>query len=344
MGSDLRDLPPSRRIMMPSPPIAAPALLLVSLTVAAQQPPVPAQPPGQAAGARAGRMMAHPPKAVTHNGHPAIEYEGAVGSAYIDYFMHQGEPALGFTMAQDQCPGHVYVTRTRIGGDFRGTPCQSFDLQRQGTTAERQAGQVVLTSGGASYTLVPQVERGEERRAAPRAQVSGQILIRAVTAFGKTFANVRRLALEAQAQEPGQNPQGASPTAQMPAQRKAGATLTLHSDPGDTQVYINDQPRGMTDAEGSEVIHLPPGSYRVRLSLPGYEDFVQAVTLAPGGKQEITAKLQEAGPPPFTADDVSEMLHGKMSPKRIATLVQERGVDFALNPEVEKRLRGLGAT
>jgi len=28
----------------------------------------------------------------------------------------------------------------------------------------------------------------------------------------------------------------------------------------------------------------------------------------------------------------------------VASLVQERGVDFELNPDLEKRLRGLGAT
>jgi hypothetical protein len=37
------------------------------------------------------------------------------------------------------------------------------------------------------------------------------------------------------------------------------------------------------------------------------------------------------------------MLQGKMSPKRVQSLVQERGVDFVLNPDLEHRLRALGA-
>ncbi len=322
--------------------ITAVALLLVSLSGAAQQPGFSVL---QAeAGSAASPRKAHPPKAVTHNGHPALEYEGVVGSAYIEYFMRQGEPALGFAVAQGTCQGHVYVTRTRITGDFSGTTCESFDVPRDGATAEFDERNVVITSSGATYRLVPQVERGPVRRPAPRARIMGEVLVHAVRAFGRTFANVRRAAMESQVQAPQLGVLPASGAARQTSSAEQQATLTIHSDPGDTQVYINDQGRGFTNALGDDVIALAPGSYRVRLSLPGYEDFEQAVTLLSGQKQEITAKLQLAGPPPFSADDVSEMLHGKMSPKRIATLVQERGVNFSVDPDTEKRLRAAGAT
>ncbi len=320
------------------------ALLLAELGVAAQQ-PSSGQPLSQP-GTRAGGRAVNPPKFATHNGHPAIEYEGVQGWAgYVEYFMRQGEPALGFTMAQPQCPGHVYVTRTRISGDFQGTSCESFDVARSGARVEKQEGKVVLTSGSATYTLVPMVERGDQRRPAPRMGAPAEFLVRAVNNFDKVLANIHRLGAEAQARAAGQSYQPATPAGATPQpERDTRGVLSIASDPGDVQVYINDEPRGMTSAEGKVVLRLAPGTYKLRLSLPGFKDFVQDVRLAPGKDQEVTAKLETAGPPPFTAGDVAEMLQGKMSPKRVATLVQERGVDFELNPDLDKRLRGLGAT
>ena len=316
------------------------ALLLAGLGAMAQERPS-GQPRNQPGG-----HPGNPPKSATHNGHPALEYEGVQGwAAYIEYFTRQGEPALGFTMAQPQCQGHVYVTRTRISGEFQGTSCESFDVPRSGAAAEKQEGKVTLTSGAATYTLVPTVERGDERRAAPRMGASAEFLVRAVNHFDKTLANIHRLGAEAQARAAGQSVPQASPAGSTPPpERDTRGILTITSDPGDVQVYINDEPRGMTSAEGREVLRLPAGTYKLRISLPGFKDFQQEVRLASGANQEVTAKLEPAGPPPFTAGDVAEMLQGKMSPKRVASLVQERGVDFELNPDLEKRLRGLGAT
>jgi len=293
-----------------------------------------------------GGHAGNPPKSATHNGHPALEYEGVQGwAAYIEYFTRQGEPALGFTMAQPQCPGHVYVTRTRISGDFQGTSCESFDVPRSGATIEKQEGKVTLTSGTSTYALTPMVERGDQRRAAPRMGASAEFLVRAVNHFDKVLANIHRLGAEAQARAAGQSVPQASPARSTPQpERDTRAVLTITSDPGDVQVYINDEPRGMTSGEGKVVLRLAAGTYKLRLSLPGFKDFEQQVRLVSGQSQEVTAKLEPAGPPPFTAGDVAEMLQGKMSPKRVATLVQERGVDFELNPDLDKRLRGLGAT
>lgn len=320
-------------------------VFVAALAAAAQQPPASAYAPGNGPRQMRGQMKAQPPKAVTHNGHPALEYKAAAGMAvYVEYFMRQGEPALAFTMNQEQCLGRVFVTRTRVSGDFHGTSCESFDVPREGATAERDAGKVILTAGNSKYALVPQVERGEETHAAPRAQIAGEFLVRAVKNFGAAHANVRRLATEAKTQETGQSVQPASVESpkKQPSRDLRGA-LNIASDPGDAQVYLNDEPRGMTSAEGREMLHIEPGTYRVRVSLHGYKDFEQEVTLSSGKKAEITAKLEPVGPPPFTASDVAEMLQGRMSPKRVQSLVQERGVDFVLNPDLENRLRALGA-
>ena len=315
-------------------------LLLVALGAPAQQAPA-----GQQTNRPVGRAGITP-KSATHNGHPALEYEGKQGwASYIEYFEWQGEPALGFTMAQPQCPGHIYVTRTRVSGEFQGTSCDSFDVARSAATADKQEGKVALIVGAKTYTLIPILERGDERRAAPRMGAAVEFLTRAINNFDRTYANIRRLGTEAQSPAAGQAMQPAAnvtgPT--QPPQDTHGV-LNITSDPGDVQVYINDEPRGMTSAEGREVLRMPPGTYRLRLSQPGYKDFQQEVKLASGKEQEVTAKLETVGPPPFKAGDIADLLQGKVSSKRIATLVEDRGVDFEMNPDVEKRLRALGAT
>lgn len=283
------------------------------------------------------------PKVAQHNGHPALEFDAPAGTIYIEDFSYQGEPALGFTFAQDQCIGHVYATRTRIAGDFRNTACRSFDVARESTTIERDGGVVTLTSEGTSYKLVPVVERGDQQRLMERAQLPAEMFGRAVKAFAKTYAAIRRMSLEAQ---PAAATNASSPVAAAAARTAANrsGTVTITSDPGDTQVYINDEPRGMTSSEGREVLPLKPGTYRLRVSLPGYQDFEQSVTVAAGQNQDVAATLAPVGPPPFSASDVEEMLKGAMSPKRIASLVQERGVAFAMTADLEKRMRALGAS
>jgi TPR repeat protein len=73
----------------------------------------------------------------------------------------------------------------------------------------------------------------------------------------------------------------------------------------------------------------------------------------------LQAKIAAAEPPPqprprpqpkpqpkdrrLALSEIEEALTGSISPKRVATLVQQLGVSFDLNDEVEKRLRGLGA-
>lgn len=298
---------------------------------------------GQGGGMRAERRNMPKPKVVTHNGRPSLEFDGAQGWAfYISFGMHQGEPALAFPVAEGDCQGELFVTRTRVSGDFRNTKCESFDVARTQTTAQRQLGVVTLSSGASKYEVAPEGERNGERHEIRGMTNGSEFVVRAVNNFDIVFRTLHRMAVEAREQS---TPQPASATKSTPgATKQAQATLAITSDPGDVHIYVNDQSHGLTSEDGHAMLQLSPGAYKVKLVLPGYNDWQQPVTLAAGASTQVTAKLEPTGPPPFTESDVNEMLEGKMSSKRIATLVEERGVDFALSPDLEKHLRAIGGT
>lgn len=135
-----------------------------------------------------------------------------------------------------------------------------------------------------------------------------------------------------------------APSPPPPPEAPKNAALSLLSQPGSVEVYLDDKRRGVTSAEGGKLVleDLPPGSYKVRLSLAGYRDWAQSVTLAAGQNAELQAVMKVAGPGAFTLQDVVDMLRGEISPKRVATLMQQRGVDFALTDEIEKQIRSAG--
>jgi hypothetical protein len=133
------------------------------------------------------------------------------------------------------------------------------------------------------------------------------------------------------------------PPAPEPAAPTNGV-LKITSQPGSVEVYLDDKRRGTTSAEQGKLVldDLAPGSYKLRLSLAGYKDWAQSVTLTAGQSAEIQAEMKVAGPGAFTLQDVVDMLRGEIPTKRVATLVQQRGVDFALTDEIEKRIRDAG--
>ena len=87
------------------------------------------------------------------------------------------------------------------------------------------------------------------------------------------------------------------------------ATLQIETDPGETDVYLNDEPRGTTSPEGRLVLSgLDPGSYRLRVFAKGYESWQQSVQLGPGDVWTVRAKLvpkasTEAAPAAATATE-----------------------------------------
>ena len=122
------------------------------------------------------------------------------------------------------------------------------------------------------------------------------------------------------------------------------ADLTLLTQPGQAQVYLDDEPRGVTSSEGRLLLkNLSTGAHRLRLSLTGYKEWTQTLELAAGDTKQVEAKLQPAGLKPLGLAEIEDALKNGLPNARVTTLVKEFGVDFAVTDEVEKRLRAAGA-
>ncbi|MGD1101115.1 MAG: PEGA domain-containing protein [Terriglobia bacterium] len=68
--------------------------------------------------------------------------------------------------------------------------------------------------------------------------------------------------------------------------------LIIKTTPGETEVYLNDEPKGMTSPEGE--IRLPdlqPGSYKLRVSLPGYQSYEEPMPVTAGEEQTVYVTL-----------------------------------------------------
>ena len=122
------------------------------------------------------------------------------------------------------------------------------------------------------------------------------------------------------------------------------ADLTILTQPGQAQVYVDDEPRGVTSSEGRLLLkNLSTGAHRLRLSLAGYKEWTQTVELAAGDTKQVEAKLQPAGFKPLGLAEVEDALKNGLPNARVTQLVKQFGVDFALTDEVERRLRAAGA-
>jgi hypothetical protein len=93
----------------------------------------------------------------------------------------------------------------------------------------------------------------------------------------------------------------------QPEQPRTGG-LVIKTTPGEAEVYLNDEPKGMTSPEGE--IRLPdlqPGSYKLRVSLPGYQSHEEPMTIAAGEEQSVYVTLaQKSVPLPTNNNPVQE--------------------------------------
>lgn len=76
------------------------------------------------------------------------------------------------------------------------------------------------------------------------------------------------------------------------ADRPRTGGLIIKSTPGEAQIYLNDEPKGMTSIEGEiRLPTLPAGDYTLRVSLPGYQSFEKPVSVTAGGEQTVYVTL-----------------------------------------------------
>jgi hypothetical protein len=68
--------------------------------------------------------------------------------------------------------------------------------------------------------------------------------------------------------------------------------LEVESTPGNAQVYVDDRLTSSTSTDGRVIIPgLKPGEHKIRVSLQGYKDYEQSVTLEAGRTASVTATL-----------------------------------------------------
>lgn len=128
-------------------------------------------------------------------------------------------------------------------------------------------------------------------------------------------------------------------------------TLIIASTPPGAEVFVDGQRQGVTLAGGLRLPALTPGKHELRATLAGYQPWSATAELVAGEEKKVEASLvalpppapaAPAGPQPFQLADVVAMLQGGVSPKRVAALVQQRGVSFPLDDAAEKQVRAAG--
>jgi hypothetical protein len=86
-------------------------------------------------------------------------------------------------------------------------------------------------------------------------------------------------------------------------------TLVIHAKPGQSEVYVDDEPRGQTGADGAlKLDNMAAGTHKLRVSLTGYRSFELGVDLAAGETNTVVAELQPIppAPPPVEKEPAKE--------------------------------------
>jgi hypothetical protein len=124
---------------------------------------------------------------------------------------------------------------------------------------------------------------------------------------------------------------------QEPEQRPARTgTLKVQSQPGEAQVYLNDEPKGMTSAEGElRLSGLAAGTYRLRVSLANYKSWENSIKVTEGETETVFVTLeQKASPPTVTLEaDTTSIQSGQSV---TLTWVSENATDVDIEPGVGK--------
>ena len=124
---------------------------------------------------------------------------------------------------------------------------------------------------------------------------------------------------------------------QEPEQQPARTgILKIQSQPGEAQVYLNDEPKGMTSAGGDfRLSGLTAGTYRLRVSLAGYKSWENSIRVTPGETGTVFVTLeQKASPPTVTLQADTTSIQSGQSVS--LSWVSENATDVDIEPGVGK--------
>jgi hypothetical protein len=153
--------------------------------------------------------------------------------------------------------------------------------------------------------LTGDVPSDEVAREARKAGISFQVTP-SITRQIKDAGGTDDLIQELRELAPRESPAPTPPPTPHPVPTASPPTLSVISNPGQCQVYVDDEPVGSTSQQGRlRLTQLAAGQHSVRVSLSGYQESEQSVSLEPGRVVTITANLQRIEAPPPTPQPIT---------------------------------------
>jgi PEGA domain-containing protein len=269
--------------------------------------------------------------AVLLEGQPAVRCESGRGS-FITIRREMKEGQVQFRANTLQGGWNLrkgVLTVTEAGITFTADSGETFRVDRQRSTLQKNGRGLWITwsNGERHYYFFASDNWGKSLGIGAPCMSLGQELgidfAAGVAEFDRITASLK----------PAPPPEPAKPTT---------ATLKLTSDPGGAQVYVDGVFKGQTDDSGQLVIESTPGDHNLRLDHADYKEWKGNVTFT-GEHTEEKIAMVKRGPDPLSLDEIDQALSQGMTAARCAELVKQYGVNFALTPDVDKRLRNEGA-
>ncbi len=238
------------------------------------------------------------------------------------------------------CYGHLYLSRDRIRYQVakpRTAAAHALNLARAELEAVEQSPGLELrpraskrSAGPQRFALLPP-EHVELGRHTDADVLPAKDLLAAASGFA---------ALAGELDSGGQRPRGAP---------DLGVTIQkFTTDPGGVEVLVDGFSWGATDFETGEIVlyGLPFGERNFVLRKRGYEVVRFPVHYEYERTGETFVPMKALSPAArgggLLLEDVLDMLEGDVPPARVAVLVKEKGVSFALSDAAEKRIRAAG--
>ena len=86
----------------------------------------------------------------------------------------------------------------------------------------------------------------------------------------------------------------ASKLEEVPPPPPATGVLKIQSQPGEAQVYVNDELKGITNARGElRLTEMTPGTYTLRVSMAGYRTWENSITVTAGETVDAFVTLEK---------------------------------------------------